>query len=175
MKRLVALLVLFAVLVGGVYAAPEVPVATADVTEQVVTVVPTEVSTAEAPADVEIDVDVSGEEEAPADPAEPWWAKYLVQLLIAGGLLVSGLAGLNMWLKSKVDNRPFMDSVEYGYRALTPDAAEEKIDAVMIGLAKELEEFGGNAAKFLRLLGNKGDVIAQKVDAAKQAQPKTES
>lgn len=99
---------------------------------------------------------------------EPWWAKYAVQLIIFGGLIVGALKGLNAFLANRLANQQFMQSAEYAYRAITPDSVETGIDNVLVGLAKELELFGGNASKFLSQLGTKGDVIAQRVEETKK-------
>jgi hypothetical protein len=143
----------------------------AEVTEQDVVIVVTPTPGADATEEVE-DPDVivvTPVDTDPVDPDEPWWAKYFSQFLIFGGLILGALKALNMWLKNRVNNPQFMQSTEYAYRAVAPDFVEEGFDRVMVGLAAELEELGGNASKFLRQLGTKGEVIAQKVDEVKQA------
>lgn len=161
MKRILSLLLML-IAVNIVLAQDS----TAEVTEQVVTVMPTAVATEVPPDTVIVN---TGDTETPVDPAEPWWAKYAVQLVIFGGLIVGALKGLNAFLANRLANQQFMQSAEYAYRAITPDSVETGIDSVLVGLARELELFGGNASKFLSQLGTKGDVIAQKVEDAKKS------
>lgn len=101
--------------------------------------------------------------ETPVDPAEPWYAKYLAQLIalgIAAGTLLYGvLKAANKWLEGKKTDVGAMSGAEWAYRR-----SPTWLKKMIVDLIKE----------FVRLGGNLNEVLAEVEDdvafATKQAQ-----